>query len=104
MSEHVVRPTTYYAIFAILLVFTGVTAGVAFIDLGPLNTVVALTIAVIKATLVILYFMHLRYSPKLTWIFVAAGVFWFLLLMAFLFADIWSRGWLPPGVQWNVGG
>ncbi len=104
MSEHVVRPTTYYAIFATLLVLTGVTATVAFIDLGPLNTFVALTIAVVKATLVILYFMHLRYSTKLTWIFVGAGVFWFLILMAFLFADIWSRGWLPPGVQWNTGG
>jgi len=104
MTEHVVRPTTYYAIFAILLIFTGVTAGVAFIDLGPLNTFVALTIAVIKATLVILYFMHLRYSTKLTWIFVSAGVFWFLILMAFLFADVLSRGWLPPGVGWGATG
>ncbi len=104
MSEHVVRPTTYYGIFAILLVLTGVTASVAFVDLGPLNTLVALSIAVTKATLVILYFMHLRYSTKLTWIFVGAGVLWFLLLMAFLFADIWSRGWLPRGVPWNTAG
>ncbi len=104
MSDHVVRPATYYSIFAILLVLTGVTASVAFVDLGPLNTLVALSIAVTKATLVILYFMHLRYSTRLTWVFVGAGVFWFLLLMAFLFADIWSRGWLPRGVPWNAGG
>ncbi len=104
MSEHVMRPTTYYAIFAILLLFTGLTAGVSFIDLGPLNTLVALTIAVTKATLVVLYFMHLRYSSRLTWIFVSAGVFWFLLLMAFLFADVFSRGWLPRGIGWGAAG
>ncbi|MFB3904808.1 MAG: cytochrome C oxidase subunit IV family protein [Acidobacteriota bacterium] len=104
MSEHVVRPTTYCAIFALLLLFTVVTASVAFVDLGPLNTFVALTIAVVKATLVVLYFMHLRYSARLTWIFVGAGVFWFLILMAFLFADIYSRGWFPPGVDWNTSG
>jgi len=104
MSEHVVRPVTYYAIFATLLVLTTVTAGVAFIDLGFLNTFVALTIAVIKATLVILYFMHLRYSSKLTWVFVGAGFFWFLILIAFLLADVWTRGWLPPVTGWDTAG
>lgn len=101
MSEHIVRPTTYYAIFAALLVLTAVTAGVAFIDLGFMNTFVALTIAVIKATLVILYFMHVRYSSKLTWVFIGAGFLWLMILMAFLFADVLSRGWLPPGVDWG---
>ncbi len=101
MSEHIIRPKTYYTIFGILLLLTGLTASVAFVDLGPLNTLVALTIAVAKATLVVLFFMHLRYSTKLTWIFVAAGIFWFLLLIAFLFADIYSRGWLPRGTGWG---
>lgn len=95
MSEHVLPKSIYYGIFAALLVLTGVTVLVAFLDLGPFNTVAAITIAVIKATLVILYFMHVRYSPRLTWVFVAAGFFWFLILIAFLLGDILSRGWLP---------
>ncbi len=95
MSEHVLPKSIYYGIFAALLVLTAVTVLVAFLDLGPLNVVVAITIAVIKATLVILYFMHVRYSSRLTWVFVAAGFFWFLILIAFLLGDILSRGWLP---------
>ncbi len=95
MSEHVLPKSTYYGIFAGLLILTGITVGAAFLDLGPLNIVVAITIAVIKATLVILYFMHVRYSSRLTWVFVGAGFFWFLILIAFLFGDILSRGWLP---------
>jgi len=102
MSEHVIPVRTYYAVFAALLAFTGITVAVAFLDLGPLSTVVALSIAVLKATLVLLYFMHLRYSSKLTWIFVGTGIFWFLILIAFLFADVASRGWIPPAEGWNV--
>ncbi len=98
MSDHVVPLRIYYAIFAALLVLTAVTVGVAFVDLGPMNTVVALAIAVTKATLVILYFMHVRYSPRLTWLVVSGGFFWLAVLILFVMADEVSRGWLGfPG-------
>lgn len=93
MSTHVVPLKIYYGIFFALLVLTGVTVGAAFVDMGAMNTVVALSIAVVKALLVILYFMHVRYSSRLTWVFVAAGFFWFLILVAFTMADYESRGW-----------
>jgi cytochrome c oxidase subunit 4 len=93
MSTHVVPLRIYVAIFVALLVLTGVTVAVAYLDLGAMNTIVALTIAVVKGLLVVLYFMHVRYSSRLTWVFVAAGFFWFLILVAFTFADYDTRGW-----------
>ncbi|HXK62750.1 MAG TPA: cytochrome C oxidase subunit IV family protein [Acidobacteriota bacterium] len=101
MSEHVVPLRIYYTVFAALLFLTGLTVFVAFFDLGTLNTIVALTIAVIKATLVVLFFMHVWYSSKLTWVFVGAGIFWFLILIAFLFGDVLTRDWLPTAVGWE---
>ena len=92
-STHVVPLKIYVAIFVALLVGTGLTIGAAYVDMGPMNTIVALTIAVVKALLVVLYFMHVRYSSRLTWVFVAAGFFWFLILVAFTFADYDTRGW-----------
>ena len=72
------------------------TAGAAFIDLGGnLNTAVAMVIAACKALLVILFFMHVRYSSRLTWVFVAAGFFWLMILLALTLADVLSRRWLP---------
>ena len=72
------------------------TAGAAFIDLGGnLNTSVAMLIAACKALLVILFFMHVRYSSRLTWVFVAAGFFWLMILFALTLADVLSRRWLP---------
>ncbi len=99
MSDHVVSIKIYLAIFATLLVMTFVTVWVAFIDLGALNTVVALTIAVFKATLVALYFMHLRYSSRLTWVMAASSVIWLVILLVFLMSDYLTRGWqnLPQG-------
>ena len=70
-----------------MLFFTGLTTGVAFIDLGPFNTVVALAIATVKMLLVILFFMHVRSSPGLTRVVVAAGFFWLALLIAFTLSD-----------------
>ena len=97
-SEHIVPLRIYYTVFAALMIFTAVTVGIAYIDLGRLNVVVALTIAVVKATLVILYFMHIRYSARLTRFVLAAGFFWLLVLILFTMADIVSRGWLGfPG-------
>jgi len=94
MSEHVVSKKIYYSIFATLMVLTAVTVAVAFVNLGPFNNVVALSIAVFKATLVVLYFMHVRYSTRLTWVFVVAGFFWLGIMIALTLSDYWTRGWL----------
>lgn len=95
MSQHVVSKKIYFAIFSVLMILTLITIEAAFINLGKLNTVVALTIAVCKATLVILYFMHVRYSSKLTWIVIASGFFWLVILIALTMSDYLSRAWLP---------
>lgn len=93
MSAHVIPRKLYAAIFVALLVLTFVTVQVAFYDFGRLNIVVALTIAVLKAALVILYFMHIRYSDRLNWVFVGAGFFWLAIMLAFTFGDYLSRPW-----------
>ncbi len=97
MSEHIVSKKIYFLIFGALMVGTLLTVLAARIDLGSQwNTVVALTIAVAKATLVILYFMHVRYSSRLTWVIVAAGFFWLAILFVLTFSDYLSRNWLSP--------
>jgi cytochrome c oxidase subunit 4 len=98
-SDHVVSIKLYSAIFGALLVMTLATAGAAFIDLGGnLNTVVAMLITACKALLVILFFMHVRYSSRLTWVFVGAGFFWLMILLSLTLADVLSRRWLPTVV------
>ena len=92
MSEHVVPVRIYFTIFTVLLVLTAVTVIVSGIDLGRMNTVVALAIAVTKAVLVILFFMHLRYSTKLTWLVVSAGFVWLSILILFTMTDVMTRG------------
>ncbi|HEV7395800.1 MAG TPA: cytochrome C oxidase subunit IV family protein [Pyrinomonadaceae bacterium] len=96
MSEHIVSVRIYFAIFLTLLVGTVLTAWVAFFDFsGPLNAVLALTIACVKATLVVLYFMHLRYSSRLTWVVIGAALFWLAIMFALTFSDYSTRSWLP---------
>ena len=95
MSAHVVPRKVYYAVFVALLVLTAITTAVSFVDLGPWNTVVALGIAFLKATLVALFFMHVKYSPRLTQVIVAGGIFWLAILIALTLSDFVSRGWLP---------
>ena len=95
MSEHIVPVRIYVTVFLILLVGTALTVGAAFIDFPwRLNTVVALTIAVVKATFVVLYFMHVRYSARLVWVIVIAAFFWMAIMFAFTFADYVTRPWL----------
>jgi cytochrome c oxidase subunit 4 len=94
MSAHVVPPRVYYLIFGSLMLLTGLTVGVAFIDLKVMNTVVALTIAIVKATLVVLFFMHVKYSTRLTWVVAASGVIWLAIMFSITFADYLSRGWV----------
>ena len=91
-TSHIVPKRIYYAIYFVLLMCTYITWQIAFFDLGALNTVAALTIAVFKAVLVVLFFMHVRYSPRLTWIVVIASVFWLGILMALTFGDYLTRG------------
>jgi cytochrome c oxidase subunit IV len=98
MSEHVTPKRTYFAIWAALLVLTYATVAVSRIDLGRLNTVAALTIAVVKALLVVLFFMHIRYSTRLTKLVLVGGFMWLALLIGLTMADEVTRAWisLPP--------
>lgn len=84
--------SVYIAIFSALAIGTVVTYLVAFVDLGFWNPIIALTIACTKATLVILFFMHIRYSSKLTMITVCAGFFWLLILITLSLSDYLTRG------------
>lgn len=93
--EHVTPLSVYLGIFAALMVLTIITVAVAWVDLGSLNIMVALGVAVVKATLVVLYFMHVKYSSKLTWIVIGAGVFWLAILLGLTMADYLTRGWMP---------
>ena len=94
MNETVVSRKLYFGVFVALLCLTGITYGLASIDLGPGNAAVALAIAVSKALLVVLFFMHLRSSPKLTWVVAVGGVFWLGILLTLTLSDYLTRGWL----------
>jgi cytochrome c oxidase subunit 4 len=94
MSEHVVAVKIYVAVFVTLLVMTAATTAISSVDLGPWNTVVALGIAVFKATLVVLFFMHAKYRPRLTHLVILAGNSWQALLLLITFSAYASRGWL----------
>jgi cytochrome c oxidase subunit 4 len=93
MSEHIVSPKIYVAVFLSLLFFTGLTYSVALIDLGPLNPLVAIVIAMIKSMLVILFFMHVKYSPKMTKVSIISGFVFLLILLALSMTDYISRPW-----------
>jgi cytochrome c oxidase subunit IV len=100
-SVHVSPLSTYIAIFTALMVLTALTVGVAFLNLGSFNPVVALGVACIKATLVILFFMHVKYSSRLTKLTVVLSLFFVAILFAETLMDYASRGWLPmpPSTQ-----
>lgn len=101
MSLHVITPKTYVAIFLALMVGTALTVAAAFVDLGamtgftPLNDIVMLAIAVAKAVLVILFFMHVKYSGRLTALTVASGFVFLAILMGIVVLDYASRGIIP---------
>jgi len=94
---HIVPLSVYFTIFAALIVGTAITVWVAYIDLGAMNTVVALAIACTKATLVVLYFMHVKYSTKLTWAVVSGSVLWLLIMLALTFNDYLTRSLMTYG-------
>ena len=82
---------TYFEVFGALILLTFVTTGAAYFDLGVLNTPVALTIAIAKAFLVMMFFMHLRQGDFLTKVFAGAGVLWLLHLLIFMLSDYLTR-------------
>jgi|SRR5690349_22707804 cytochrome c oxidase subunit 4 len=94
MSGHVAPKSLYYTVFIALIIGTGLTVLAAEIDLGALNNVVMIAIAGTKALLVILFFMHVRWSTRLTWVVAGSGFFWLLILFGITMADYMSRGWV----------
>lgn len=87
----IVPRKTYYKVAIALLVLFVLTVAAAYVDLGGFNIIVALTIAVVKALLVVLYFMHVRYGNKLVWVFACAGFFWLVILFALTMSDYITR-------------
>lgn len=90
--DHVVPVKIYLAVFTTLLVMTAATTLISGVDLGPWNTVVALAIAAFKASLVVLFFMHAKYSPKLTRVVIFGGLFWLAIMLLITFSDFATRG------------
>jgi cytochrome c oxidase subunit 4 len=86
-GERIVPIKTYAVVCATLLVLTFLTYRIAYVDLGPLNVVVAVVIACIKATLVVLFFMHAAYAPRRTRLVILAGIFWMMILLGLTLAD-----------------
>jgi cytochrome c oxidase subunit 4 len=84
---------TYLICGVALLAFLALTIAAAYINLGPLNTIVAMSISVAKATLIILFFMHMRYNKPIMWLFVGAGFFWLGIMLVLAMSDYMSRGW-----------
>jgi cytochrome c oxidase subunit IV len=99
-TPHIVPVSVYIAVWAALLALTALTTGVAYIDLGVFNTVVALLIAGIKMMLVVLFFMHVKYTTGMPRIVMVAAIFWLGLMMSFTLADELTRGWTPFGRPW----
>jgi cytochrome c oxidase subunit 4 len=99
--EHHVPKTVYFLVFGALMVLTAVTVAVAFVDLGRFNVVVALAVAVLKAALVVLFFMHVKYSSRLIQLVVIASLVWLVILFGITLSDYLTRGWLmaPPVVR-----
>jgi cytochrome c oxidase subunit IV len=94
MSGHVAPKSMYYGVFLALIVGTGLTVLAAFFDMGVMNNIVMLAIAITKAALVVLFFMHVRWGTRLTWVVVVSGFFWLLIMFGLTMTDYVSRGWV----------
>ena len=103
-AGHIVPIKIYVAVYVILLLLTGFTVAVAYqdFDLGvvPLNLGIAMTIATFKAVLVILFFMHVKYSQHLVKVFVAAGFLWLLVMLSITLSDYMTRTWISQPRGW----
>jgi len=100
MTPHTLSLKTYLGVFAALAALTALTTAVAYVDLGFFNVIVALTIAVSKALLVVLFFMHLARSRRRTQVVAGAGILWLLILITFTLSDALTRGWVPQPAGW----
>jgi cytochrome c oxidase subunit 4 len=98
-ADHVAPKSLYYAVFAALIVGTLLTYAAARVDMGALNNVVMLGIALTKALLVILFFMHVRWGTRLTWLVVASGFFWLLIMFTVTMTDFLTRGWITGSLR-----
>jgi cytochrome c oxidase subunit 4 len=98
-AGHVAPKSMYYWVFLALVVGTILTVFVAKYDLGPFNNVLMLTIACTKALLVVLFFMHVRWSTRLTWVVAGAGFFWLLIMFSITMSDYMSRGWVHGSLR-----
>ncbi len=94
MSQHVISKQANYLIFAILMILLVATVAVVQVDLGSLNLFIAMLIAAVKAALIMLYFMHVRFASRLTWVFSTAAFFWLFLMLGLTFNDYAARGWM----------
>lgn len=92
-ENHIVSPKIYAIIFGLLILCTALTVAASYLELGTFNAVVALGIAIFKATIVVLFFMHVKYSSRLTKLTVAAGFFTFIVLLTMTLTDYVSRAW-----------
>jgi cytochrome c oxidase subunit IV len=101
MYVHILPVKVYVTVFLALIVLTAATTAIAYLDLGIFNGVVALAIAGIKMLLVMLFFMHLKYSPRLTHLVIMAAFFWLALLITFTLSDELTRGWTPAPQSWG---
>jgi cytochrome c oxidase subunit IV len=91
MSEPITPTRTYYSVFAALIALTLLTVGVSFLELGAWHTTIGVLIGVVKATLVVLFFMHLLHSSRASWLAVLAGLFWLGILMVLTLSDYLTR-------------
>jgi cytochrome c oxidase subunit 4 len=98
-AGHVAPKSMYYGVFLALVVGTFLTVLVAKYDLGPFNNVLMLTIACSKALLVVLFFMHVRWSSRLTWVVAGAGFFWLFIMFSITMSDYMSRGWVQGSLR-----
>ena len=101
MPGHVVPKRIYFVIFGSLLALTALTTGMAHVNLGPWNTIVALVIACCKATLVILFFMHWRWSTHLVRVVILSALLWLAILISLTTTDFFSRDWTPVPEGWE---
>ncbi len=101
-APHIVPLGIYYSVFATLMVMTGTTIAIAFVDLGNLNIYVALAIAAFKATVVVLYFMHVKYSSPLIQLAAAAGFIWLAIMLSFTSTDYITREWVGASEGWTM--
>ena len=105
-AEHVhVSMKTYWIVFALLMVLLFLTIGAAFINFGhhSINITVALLTAILKAALVVLFFMHVKYASRMTQIFVVAAFLWLVIMFTLTFSDYLTRGQLPTSRGWEEG-